>query len=171
MFRFLQTVLFLTDSVFDAQFACFDESVNLYQWIKPCKSYITVYTMQKQNINWFATVLRVVIYFSYTNKNLHEICQYNKANHHFKYCSKPIHILFLHCVYCNIAFTWLNPLIKVDSFIKTSKLCIKNRICQKQNSLQQYEHSPYFWYPTNSAKLRKNKQVVQQDSAKGIRTN
>ena len=25
----------LTDSVFDAQFACFDESINLYQWIKP----------------------------------------------------------------------------------------------------------------------------------------
>ena len=61
MFRLLQTVLFLTDSVFDAQFACFDESINLYQWIKPWKSYITVETMQKQNINWFATVLRVVI--------------------------------------------------------------------------------------------------------------
>ena len=63
MFRLLQTVLFLTDSVFDAQFACFDESINLYQWIKPWKSYITVDTMQKQNMNWFATVLRVVICF------------------------------------------------------------------------------------------------------------
>ena len=30
MFRLLQTVLFLTDSVFDALFACFDESINLY---------------------------------------------------------------------------------------------------------------------------------------------
>ena len=63
MFRLLQTVLFLTDSVFDAQFACFDETINLYQWIKPWKSYITVATMQKQNMNWFATVLRVVICF------------------------------------------------------------------------------------------------------------
>ena len=27
------------------------------------KSYITVDTMKKQNMNWFATVLRVVIYF------------------------------------------------------------------------------------------------------------
>ena len=35
MFKLLQTVLFLTDSVFDAQFACFDESINLYQCIKP----------------------------------------------------------------------------------------------------------------------------------------
>ena len=63
MLRLLQTVLFLTDSVFDAQFACFDETIDLYQWIKPCESYITVDTMQKQNMNWFATVLGVVICF------------------------------------------------------------------------------------------------------------
>ena len=41
----------------------FDETINLYQWIKPWKSYITVDTMQKQNMNWFSTVLRVVIFF------------------------------------------------------------------------------------------------------------
>ena len=52
-----------TDSVFDVQFACFDETINFYQWIKPWKIYITVATMQKQNMNWFATVLRVVICF------------------------------------------------------------------------------------------------------------
>ena len=63
MFRLLQTVLFQTDSVFDAQFACFDETINLYQWIKPWKSYITLDIMKKQNMNWFATVLRVVICF------------------------------------------------------------------------------------------------------------
>ena len=63
MFRLLQTVLFLTDSVFDAQFACFDEAINFYQSIKPWKSYITVDTMQKQNMNWFSTLLRVVIFF------------------------------------------------------------------------------------------------------------
>ena len=34
-----------------------------YQWIKPWKSYITVDIMQKQNMNWFPTVLRVVICF------------------------------------------------------------------------------------------------------------
>ena len=63
MFRLLQTVLFKTDSVFDALFACFDETIDFYQWIKPWKSYITVATIQKQNMNWFATVLRVVICF------------------------------------------------------------------------------------------------------------
>jgi len=41
----------------------FDETINFYQWIKPWKSYITVDTMQKQNMNWFATVPRVVICF------------------------------------------------------------------------------------------------------------
>ena len=64
MFRLVQTVLFQTDSVFDAQVACFDETINSYQWINPWKSYITVDTMKKQNMNWFATVLRVVICFS-----------------------------------------------------------------------------------------------------------
>ena len=53
----------MTDSVFDAYFACFDETINLYQCIKPWESYITVETMQKQNMNWFSTVLRVVICF------------------------------------------------------------------------------------------------------------
>ena len=51
MFSLLQTILFLTLSVFDAWFACFDESINLYQWIKPWTSYITVDTIQKQNMN------------------------------------------------------------------------------------------------------------------------
>ena len=63
MFRLLQTVMFKTDSVFDAQFACFDETINFYQWIKPWKSYITVDIMKKQNMNWFETILRVVICF------------------------------------------------------------------------------------------------------------
>ena len=104
------------------------------------------------------------------NRKLSKIRQYNKANHYSKYCCKPIHIFF-HCSCCNITFSWLNPLIEIDSFIKTSKLCIKNRICQKQNSLQQSEHPPYLWYPKNSTKIRKKKQVLQKDSAKGIRTN
>ena len=44
-------------------FLVFDETINLYQWIKAWKSYVTVDTMKKQNMNWFATVLRVVICF------------------------------------------------------------------------------------------------------------
>ena len=70
-----------------------------------------------------------------TQQKAQQIRQYNKANHYSKYCCKPIHILFLHYIYC-ITFPWLNPLIEIGSFIKTSKLCIKNRICLKQDSLQ-----------------------------------
>ena len=61
MFRLLQTVLFKTDSVFDALFACFDETIDFYQWIKPWKSYITVQC--KKYMNWFSTAFRVVIFF------------------------------------------------------------------------------------------------------------
>ena len=63
MFKLLQTVLFQIDFIFDAQFACFKGTIDLYQWIKPWKSYTMVAAMQKQNMNWFATVLRVVICF------------------------------------------------------------------------------------------------------------
>ena len=55
---YLKQILFLMHC-----FACFDETIDFYQWIKPWKSYITVATMQKQNMNWFATVLRVLICF------------------------------------------------------------------------------------------------------------
>ena len=48
------------------------------------------------------------------NRKLGKIRQYNKANHHSKYCCKPIHILFLHFIYYNITFPWLNPLIEID---------------------------------------------------------
>ena len=44
-------------------FACFDETIDFYWYYKQWKSYIIVATMQKQNMNWFATVLRVVICF------------------------------------------------------------------------------------------------------------
>ena len=64
MFKLLQTVVFKTDSIFDALFACFDETIDFYQWTKPWKIYITVATLKKQNMNWFAIVPRVVIYYT-----------------------------------------------------------------------------------------------------------
>ena len=44
-------------------FARLDETIDFYRWYKPWRSYIKVATLQKQNLNWFATVLRVVICF------------------------------------------------------------------------------------------------------------
>ena len=54
----LRQILFLMHC-----FACFDETINFYHQIKPWKGYIIVATMQKRNMNLFATVLRVVICF------------------------------------------------------------------------------------------------------------
>ena len=67
MFRLLQVVLFLTDSVFDAFFCTFWWNYRLYRWYRPWKSYITLHTMQKQNMNWLETILKVVICFIITN--------------------------------------------------------------------------------------------------------
>ena len=49
--------------VFFALCAYFDESMDCIGGSKPWKSCIKVATIEKQNINWFATVLRVVICF------------------------------------------------------------------------------------------------------------
>ena len=61
MFRLLQSVLFLIDSVFNALFCLFWWNYRLYQWYKTWRSYNTVSTMQKQNMNGFSIVLKVVI--------------------------------------------------------------------------------------------------------------
>ena len=72
MLRLLQTVLFLTDSVFDAQFACFDETVNFYQWIKPWKSYITVAIIKKNELVFNSTQSSDLLY--YTNGSYRVFC-------------------------------------------------------------------------------------------------
>jgi len=53
----------LTDSVFFALCAYFDGSMVFFDEFLPLKSWNTVDTMQKQNMNWFGTVLIVVICF------------------------------------------------------------------------------------------------------------
>ena len=59
----LQTVLFLTDSVFFALCACFDDSMIFFDEFFPYKNWNTVDIIQKQNNNRFATVLIVVVWF------------------------------------------------------------------------------------------------------------
>ena len=61
------------------------------------------------------------------NRKLGKIRQYNKANYYSKYCCKPIHILFLHCIYCIITSPWLIPPIESIVSSKQAKQCIKNR--------------------------------------------
>ena len=47
----------MTDSVFFALCACFDDSMVFFDDFLPLKSWNTVDIMQGQNMNWFATVL------------------------------------------------------------------------------------------------------------------
>ena len=61
--RLLQTVLFLTDSVFFALCACFDDSMVLFEEFLPYKSWNTLDIMQNQNKNRFSIVLIVVVWF------------------------------------------------------------------------------------------------------------
>ena len=63
IFILLQTVLFLTDSVFFAVCACFDDSMVFFDEFLPYKSWNIVDIMQKQNNNRFATELIVVVCF------------------------------------------------------------------------------------------------------------
>ena len=53
----------LTDSVFFALCAYFDGSMVFFEEFFPYKSWNTVDIIQKQNMNWFGTVLIVVISF------------------------------------------------------------------------------------------------------------
>ena len=59
----LQTVLFLTDSVFFVLCACFDDSMIIFDEFLPYKSRNTVDIMQKQNKGSFFTILILVIWF------------------------------------------------------------------------------------------------------------
>ena len=55
--------MFLTDSVFRVLFAYFDESMVFLEEFLAYKTLNIVDIMQKQNMNGFATILRVVICF------------------------------------------------------------------------------------------------------------
>ena len=74
MFRLLQTIMFKTDSVFDAQFACFDETIDFYQWIKPWKSYITVDTMKKTKYELVCNSTQSSDLLYYTNGSYRVFC-------------------------------------------------------------------------------------------------
>ena len=95
-----------------------------------------------------------------TQQNLREIRQYKKANHYYKYCCKSIHILFLHYIYCIPTFVWQKLFKENHRVIKTSTQRKENRICQKQNSLQQSRNFEYFYISKNSDKLGQYRQFV-----------
>ena len=60
-----------------------------------------------------------------TQQKTHEIYQYNKTNHHFRYCCKPIHILLLHYTYVILSSPWLIPPIQYIDSSKTANNATK----------------------------------------------
>ena len=88
-----------------------------------------------------------------TQQKTREIRQYKKINHHFWYCCELILYLYWCNIYCIPTFPWFIPPDTSHRFIKISKQHIENRICQKQNSLQQYVNFEYFCKSKHSEKL------------------
>ena len=62
-YRLLQTILFLTDSIFYVLFAYFDESMSSIGGHEPWRSWNTVDITPILIYNEFTTVPKVVIYF------------------------------------------------------------------------------------------------------------
>ena len=71
-----------------------------------------------------------------SQQKTHKIRQYNKANHHFRYCCELILNLYWCNIYCIPTSSWFISPDTTHRFIKISKQHIENRIYQKQNSLQ-----------------------------------
>ena len=69
-------------------------------------------------------------------ENLRKLHQYKKIKPPLRYCNE----LILNSYWCNIYFiltsVWFIPSDTTHRFIKISEQHTKNRICQKQNSLQ-----------------------------------
>ena len=95
-----------------------------------------------------------------TQQETHKLRQNKKINHHFWYCCE----LILNSYWCNIhcipTSLWFIPSDTTHRFIKISKQHIENRICQKQNSLQQSVTLEYFCNSNNPEKLGSPKQFV-----------
>ena len=66
------------------------------------------------------------------NRKSYEIPQYKKINLYYKCCIKPIHILFLHYIYCTPTFLWQKLIKENHRAIKISTQHKENRICQNR---------------------------------------
>ena len=95
-----------------------------------------------------------------TQQKTHKFCQQKKINHHFWYYCELILYLYWCNIYCIPTFPWFIPTDTSHRFIKISKQHAKNRICQKQNSLQQSGYFEYFCNSKNSEKLGPREQFV-----------
>ena len=95
-----------------------------------------------------------------TQQKTRKLRQYKKINHHFWYCCE----LIINSYWCNIysipTYLWFIPSDTTHRFIKLSKQHIENRICQKQNSLQQSVTFESFCNSKNPEKIGSSRKFV-----------
>ena len=83
-----------------------------------------------------------------------------KQNHHISYCNELILYLFWCKTYCIPTSLWFINYFTSHRSIKISKQHTKNRICQKQNSLQQSVTNANFWNSKNPTKIGRTGKFV-----------
>ena len=80
-----------------------------------------------------------------TQQKTRKLRQYKKIKPPHRYCCELILNSYWCNIYCIPTSLWFIPSDTTHRFIKISKQHIENRICQKQNSLQQSDLFEYFW--------------------------
>ena len=95
-----------------------------------------------------------------TQQKTRKLHQYKKINYHFQYSCELILNLYWCNIYCIPTSLWFIPSDTTHRFIKISKQHIENRICQKQNSLQQSVTLEYFCNSKTPEKLGSPRQFV-----------
>ena len=109
---------------------------------------------------------------SYTQnitKNLVRFVSTIKQITTFRYYCKLIPISYQHYIYYIPTSPWFIPPDTTHRFIKISEEHIENRICQKQDSLQQSGNFLYFCNIKTSKKLENSKQSAEKYCAKSFR--
>ena len=95
-----------------------------------------------------------------------------KQNHHIRYCNELVLYLYWCETYCIPSSLWFIPLHTSHRCIKISKQHTKNRICQKQNSLQKSVTNANFWNFKNPIKIGSpGKKIIDQQKRESTQKN
>ena len=108
----------------------------------PCSKIHQIFTQKLEN---FTT--------QNSTENLMSSVSIRKQTTTLRYCNELIIYLYWCQTYCITTSLWFIPPDTSHRFIKISKQHTKNRICQKQNSLQKYVTFEYYCYSKNPEKL------------------
>ena len=95
-----------------------------------------------------------------TQQKTRKLRQYKKIKPPLRYCNELILNSYWCNIYCILTSLWFIPLNTSHRCIKISKQHTKNRICQKQNSLQQSVTNANLWNSKNPTKIGSPGQFV-----------